>query len=94
MEKELKEAKAASVGHAVPKLEAGVEPRQRQHPARSRKQQIDLMVNSFAADFARVATLQFTNSVGGARMKWLGITEGHHELSHEPESNKKAVRKS
>ena len=30
------------------------------------------MVNSFAADFARVATLQFTNSVGGARMRWLG----------------------
>ena len=30
------------------------------------KMQIDLMVNSFAADFARVATLQFTNSVGGA----------------------------
>ena len=29
--------------------------------------QIDLMVNSFAADFARVATLQFTNSVGEAQ---------------------------
>ena len=37
------------------------------------KMQIDLMVNSFAADFARVATLQFTNSVGGARMHWLGV---------------------
>ena len=49
--------------------------------------QIDLMVNSFAADFARVATLQYTNSVGGARMRWLGIDEGHHELSHEPDSN-------
>ena len=36
------------------------------------KMQIDLMVNSFAADFARVATLQFTNSVGGARMRWIG----------------------
>ena len=31
--------------------------------------QIDLMVNSFAADFARVATLQYTNSVGEARMQ-------------------------
>ena len=35
--------------------------------------QIDLMVNSFAADFARVATLQYTNSVGGAKMHWLGV---------------------
>jgi Protein of unknown function (DUF1552) len=40
------------------------------------------MVNNFAADFARVATLQFTNSVGGAKLRWLGIEEGHHELSH------------
>ena len=31
MEKELKEQKAANVGHAVPKLEPGVQARQRQH---------------------------------------------------------------
>ncbi len=55
--------------------------------------QIDLMVNSFAADFARVATLQYTNSVGGARMRWLGVDEGHHELSHKPDSDKKAQEK-
>ena len=57
------------------------------------KMQIDLMVNSFAADFARVATLQYTNSVGGAQMRWLGIDEGHHELSHEPDSDAKAQDK-
>ena len=55
--------------------------------------QIDLMVNSFAADFNRVATLQFTNSVGGARMHWLDIAEGHHELSHLPDSDKKGQDK-
>ena len=55
--------------------------------------QIDLMVNSFAADFARVATLQYTNSVGDARMRWLGVTEGHHELSHNPDSDKKSQEK-
>jgi hypothetical protein len=55
--------------------------------------QIDLMVNSFAADFARVATLQFTNSVGGARMHWLDISEGHHELSHLPDNDAKAQDK-
>ena len=38
------------------------------------KTQIDLMVNSFAGDFARVATLQFTNSVGGARMRGSALT--------------------
>ena len=57
------------------------------------KMQIDLMVNSFAADFSRVATLQFTNSVGGARMHWLDISEGHHELSHLPDGDAKAQDK-
>src|SRR5947209_2697182 len=67
MEKELKEAKE-TVGHAVPKLEQGVRRDNDRMPEIS-KMQIDLMVNSFAADFARVATLLYTNSVGGARMK-------------------------
>jgi hypothetical protein len=54
------------------------------------KLQIDLMVNSFAGDFARVATLQYTNSVGQARMRWLGVDEGQHELSHRPDKDEKA----
>ena len=92
MEKELKESKAAAIGHAVPELEPGVKKDNDNMPKIS-KTQIDLMVNSFAADFNRVATLQITNSVGGARMKWLGVNEGHHELSHEPDSNEKALEK-
>ena len=57
------------------------------------KMQMDLMVASMLADFARVFTFQYTNSVGMARMRWLGITEGHHELSHEPDSNTTAMDK-
>ncbi len=91
MEQELAAAKQ-DVGHAVPKLEPGVKHENDNIP-RASKLQIDLMVNSFAADFARVATLQYTNSVGGAKMRWLGVEEGHHELSHEPDSNEKAQEK-
>jgi hypothetical protein len=85
MEQELKSADA-TVGHAVPELEPGIKEQNDNMPKIS-KMQIDLMVNSFAADFARVATLQYTNSVGGARMRWLGVDEGHHELSHKPDSD-------
>jgi hypothetical protein len=92
MEKELKESQTAAVGHAVPELEPGVREENDNIP-RISKMQIDLMVNSFAADFARVATLQYTNSVGQAKMRWLGVDEGHHELSHEPDANTKAVEK-
>ncbi len=91
MEQELKATKDP-VGHAVPKLEPGVKRDNDKIPAIS-KMQIDLLVNGFAADFNRVATLQYTNSVGGAKMRWLGIEEGHHELSHEPDSNTKAMEK-
>ena len=93
MEKELKEAKAAAAaGHAVPKLEPGMKKVNDNMPQIS-KSQIDLLVNSFTADFARVASYQITNSVGGAKMKWLGVDEGHHELSHEPDTNEKAQEK-
>ena len=77
----------------MPELEPGVKEENDNIPKIS-KMQIDLMVNSFAADFARVATLQFTNSVGEARMRWLGIDEGHHELSHEPDTQRRRRRRS
>jgi hypothetical protein len=92
MEQELKTSKEQDVGHAVPELEPGVKTQNDNMP-RISKMQIDLMVNSFAADFARVASLQITNSVGQARMRWLKISEGHHELSHHPDSDKDAVDK-
>jgi hypothetical protein len=41
----------------------------------------------------RVATLQYTKSVGQAKMKWLEINDGHHGLSHEPDKNEEAVAK-
>jgi hypothetical protein len=92
MEQELRSPGDGDVGHAVPELEPGVKEENDNIPRISRMQ-IDLMVNSFAADFARVATLQFTNSVGQARMRWLGIDEGQHELSHKPDSDKDAQDK-
>ena len=42
------------------------------------RMQIDLLVNSFVNDFARVATLQYTKSVGQAKMNWLDIEDAHH----------------
>jgi Protein of unknown function (DUF1552) len=92
MENDLKADAKRNLGHKVPELERGTKLENDNIP-RISKMQIDLMVNSFTADFARVATFQITNSVGMARMHWLGINEGHHELSHEPDSNEKAVEK-
>lgn len=87
MEQQLKDADVEKVGHAVPKLEPGVKEDNENLPKISRMQ-IELLVNSFAADFSRIATLQFTNSVGQARMKWIGVGESHHTLSHKPDNDK------
>ena len=55
--------------------------------------QIDLMVSGFVNDMNRVASLQYTNSVGNAKMRWLGIEEGHHSLSHDPDLNEESQAK-
>jgi hypothetical protein len=81
-----------TVEHAVPVLEPGVVEQNDQMPKISRMQ-IELVVAALAADFARVMTLQYTNSVGQPHMKWLGIDEGQHSLSHEPNSNAAAQEK-
>lgn len=91
MEKEL-QASGPLTDHPVPKLEPGIKEENDNIPQIS-KLQIDLMVNSFAADFARVATIQYTNSVGQPRMRWLGINEGQHDLSHQPDSDADAQDK-
>ncbi|WP_437191844.1 DUF1552 domain-containing protein [Planctomicrobium sp. SH527] len=92
MEQELVAASKSPITHEIPQLDPGVVVANDSLPQLARMQ-IDLMVNSFTADFARVATLQFTHSVGQARMKWLNIDETHHTLSHEPNSNEDAQDK-
>lgn len=92
MEKDLQTKTAAEPVHAVPALEPGMREENDNIPHIS-KMQIDLIVNSFVADFARVATLQYTNSVGQARMKWLNISEGQHDLSHKPDNDADAQDK-
>ncbi|WP_425396393.1 DUF1552 domain-containing protein [Aeoliella sp.] len=78
--------------HAEPELTPDVERKNENMPELTRMQ-IELMVHSFLNDFSRIATFQITNSVGQARMNWIGIEEGHHSLSHEPDSNTEAMEK-
>ncbi len=91
MEEQL-QAEPEQPAHAVPELEPGVEQENDRMPQITRMQ-MELLVHALQCDFARIATFQFTNSVGQARMRWLDINEGHHELSHEPDSNEVAQDK-
>jgi hypothetical protein len=45
--------------------------------------QLDLMVLALACDMTRVASLQWSHTVGPPVFSWLGLQDGHHSLSHE-----------
>lgn len=82
LEEEAKAArKPTAVARPVPELDPGLK-RENDLLPKISTAQIDMLVQSFVADFTRVATLQYTCSVGNARMRWLGIDDQHHELSH------------
>jgi len=92
MEQEFGRVDSNALVSNPPKFEAGIT-NQNDNVPRLSRMQIDLMVNSFVNDFARVGTLQYTKSVGQARMNWLNIKDGHHGLSHESDKNEDAVDK-
>lgn len=85
---------SSDVDYATPpiKLPANVADKNDNMPELARMQ-MDLLVNGFENDLNRIATLQFTRSVGNAKMRWLDVPEGHHTLSHEPDENKDAQSK-
>jgi hypothetical protein len=92
MEQELQEADEQKLDHPAPPLEAGIGHDNDDMP-RVSAMQISMLVNAFANDMARIASLQYTNSVGQARMRWLGVQEGHHSLSHDPDLNEGSQEK-
>jgi len=93
VEKGLVEAeKESSMVHPQPEIDPNIELVNDNTPKISRMQ-IDLLVNGMANDMMRVATLQFMRSVGQARMRWLGVNDGHHSLSHKPDKDQSAQDK-
>jgi len=59
------------------------------------KLQMDLLVSAMMCDQVRVASLQFENSVGQAQFTWVDptITRGHHDMSHDDDSNADTMEK-
>lgn len=92
LEVDLQTARDEKLAHPEPVLEPGCGTENDDMP-RVTALQTDLLVNALANDMARVASIQFTNSVGQARMRWLGIEEGHHSLSHDPDLNEPSQEK-
>ncbi len=92
MEQDLAAQRERKTLTAVPELKAGVKNDNENMPLLS-KMQIDLLVSGMINDMARIATLQFTRSVGQSRMTWLGVDETYHTLSHHANGNKDSQEK-
>ena len=93
LEQDLENAdKQGALAHPVPKIDPSIELVNDNTPQISRIQ-IDLLVNALSNDMARIASLQYMRSVGMAQMRWLGVEEGHHSLSHDPDDNKDSYAK-
>ena len=90
-EQELKSTPANDATHLMPQLPLGIKDSLENMPQLS-KLQIDLLVNSMAADFARVATLQFNHSTSDATMPWIQVEGRHHDLSHRPDNDEDAQK--
>jgi len=57
--------------------------------------QMDLLVMAMACDMTRVGSIQWSRAVSNTQFSWLDdpISEGHHDLSHEPDDNADAIEK-
>lgn len=55
--------------------------------------QIDLMVMAFACDLTRVSSLMWSRATSQQSFPFIGLTDKHHDLSHEGDSNTSAQNK-
>jgi hypothetical protein len=55
------------------------------------KAQMDLLVLSLACGMTSVASIQWNHTVGPAVFSWVGVSEGHHSLSHIDDANPQGV---
>jgi hypothetical protein len=52
------------------------------------KQMTDMLVKALACDLTRIATFQWRGGLGGKGLfPWLGLSETHHDISHQKASN-------
>lgn len=54
---------------------------------------MDMIATSLACGLTRVASIQWSRSVSQVSHPWAGVTDRHHDLSHESDDNQAAVEK-
>ncbi len=71
----------------APELGAPIDHQLRENYPQVVRLQMDLAAMALTCDLTRVASLQLSNAVGGHVHSWLGHSRGHHDFSHDGDSN-------
>ena len=82
--------------HAVPQCSPSTEPSgmvtyNNDHFPDIAEAQMDLAITALACDMTRVVSLQMSHTVGPPVFSWLGVSEGHHSLSHGADGTHEAT---
>jgi hypothetical protein len=77
----------------VPELDLGGDHNANANFPNTSKLMIEQLVMSLACDLTRVASLQWSRSVSNTRFDWIGVPEGHHDISHWGNSDQSMVDK-
>jgi hypothetical protein len=56
------------------------------------KLQVDLLVMALACDLTRVASVQWSTAESNFSWTFMGINEGHHDISHKPDTDPYAIQ--
>jgi Protein of unknown function (DUF1552) len=83
---------AGSLGCTAPPAPVmTLDPNAHENFADMTRAQTDLLVTALGCGLSRVGTLQLSHTVGPHVFSWLGLSEGHHSLSHMDDSNTQGV---
>jgi len=77
----------------VPSLNTGIDHQANDEFPNVSRLQMDMLAMSLACDLTRVASLQWSRSVSNTRMNWIGVPDGHHDLSHLGDGDQSMVDK-
>ena len=77
----------------LPTQGAGFDPYQPENFPKTGKLMMDMIVTSLACGMTRVASLQWSRSVSQVAHTWAGVSDRHHDLSHEGMENTSAMDK-
>ena len=80
-------------GCEVPELEGVEDHLSTQHYPAVTRLQMDLLAAALACDLTRASTFMWNGSTSPQTFPWLDISESHHDLSHEGDSNGGAKQK-